>query len=68
KEYPPFAHAKSIEHRRRLMEKPLPKEAEAAFERAARESMEEQKAIEKADNISFEEYRKRYMEHEKLRA
>jgi len=68
KEYPPFGHAKSIEHRRQLMEKPLPKEAEAAFERAARESMEEQKAIEKADNISFEEYRKRYMEHEKLRA
>jgi glutamate--cysteine ligase len=68
KEYPPFAHAKSVEHRQRLMEKPLPKEIEAEYERTARESMEEQKAIEKADKVTFEEYRRRYLEHEKLRA
>src|SRR5689334_16371714 len=68
KEYPPFAHAKSIEHRRQLMEKPLPKSVETEFERMAKESMEEQKAIEKADKVSFEEYRGRYMGHEKLRA
>jgi glutamate--cysteine ligase len=68
REYPPFAHAKSIEHRRRLMEKPLPKEIEAAYEQLAKESLEEQKAIEKGDKVSFEEYRRRYLEHEKLRA
>jgi glutamate--cysteine ligase len=68
KEYPPFAHARSIEHRRRLMEKPLPKAIEAGYEQMAKESVEEQKAIEKADKVTFEEYRKRYMEHEKLRA
>jgi glutamate--cysteine ligase len=68
KEYPPFAHTRSIEHRRRLMEKPLPKEIEAGYEQMAKESMEEQKAIEKADKVSFEEYRRRYLEHEKLRA
>jgi glutamate--cysteine ligase len=68
REYPPFALARSVEHRRRLMEKPLPREVEAEYDRAAKESIEEQARIEKGDKVTFEEYRRRYLEHEKLKA
>ncbi len=39
---------------------PLPDERQQAFERAARESIERQRAIEAADEISFDDYLKRY--------
>jgi glutamate--cysteine ligase len=67
KEYPPFALARSVEHRQRLLAKPLPGEIEADYERMAKESIEKQRRIEASDKVPFEEYRRKYLEHDSLR-
>jgi len=55
-----FAMRVSREHESRFKRAPLPPELKARFEQAARESIEEQRRIEAADDLSFETYLERY--------
>lgn len=64
--YRDFVLARSRQHREALMAIPLPEADEARFERLAAESIAEQKAIEAADTLPFEEFRKQYLAVERL--
>ncbi len=61
-----FGLACSREHRDLLTNVPLPTAIEARFARLALESIEVQRGIEAADNLPFEEYRRRYLSRERL--
>jgi glutamate--cysteine ligase len=61
-----FALAWSLCHRSALLAEPLADDAAAAFARMAEASREEQREIEAADTLPFEEYRRRYLAHEML--
>jgi glutamate--cysteine ligase len=56
-----FALAWSRQHRSALLAEPLAGDAAAALARIAEESLAEQRAIEAADTLPFEEYRRRYL-------
>jgi glutamate--cysteine ligase len=64
--YVAFAVAQSARHRDALGRLPFPPEIEAAFARAAEESIAEQKAIEAADRVPFETYRQQYLSQDLL--
>jgi glutamate--cysteine ligase len=66
--YVRFGVAYSAKHRASLLSEPLPAEIDARFARVAEESIAEQRAIEARDKIPFEEYRRRYLAHELLKA
>ena len=51
----------SREHRAAFLARPLNRDTLAGFERLAQTSLEEQRAIEAADTLSFEEYRRQYL-------
>jgi glutamate--cysteine ligase len=56
-----FGLACSLRHRERLLAMPFPAEAAARHARMAQASLEEQRRIEAADTLPFEEYRRRYI-------
>ena len=56
-----FGLARSLRHREELLAMPFPEEAALRHARMARESIEEQRRIEAADTLPFEEYRRRYI-------
>jgi len=64
--YVAFAAAQSARHRDTLEHLPFAPEVEAAFARAAAESIAEQKAIEAADRVPFETYRQQYLSQDLL--
>ena len=64
--YRDFARAWSTRHRESLRAMPLPAQAASRFEQLAAESIEEQRAIEAADTLPFEQYRQRYLAPERL--
>jgi glutamate--cysteine ligase len=64
--YTRFAVAQSIKHEKALRALPFPADLAAEFEKTARESHEEQKAVEAADTQPFEEWRKWYLARERL--
>jgi len=64
--YTRFAVAQSVKHDKALRGLPFPADLAAGFEKTARESHEEQKAVEAADNQPFEEWRKWYLARERL--
>jgi hypothetical protein len=64
--YVEFVMTRSLEHKRTLQSDPLPAEAEARFEKLARESIAKQREIEAADSVPFETYRQRYLSPESL--
>jgi len=55
-----FAMRKSEEHRAAYLAMPLSAEREAFFRDAAERSLQEQRAIEASDTLSFEQYLERY--------
>jgi glutamate--cysteine ligase len=59
--FPRFALARSLRHRSELLEMPLSAEAAARQARMAEASLAEQRRIEAADTLPFEEYRRRYI-------
>ena len=61
-----FALARSIEHRNSLQCEPLNAEAEARFTLMAAQSHDKQRAIEAADTVPFEDYRKHYLSSKRL--
>ncbi|MGE5524531.1 MAG: glutamate--cysteine ligase [Rhodospirillaceae bacterium] len=56
-----FVASQSQRHREALRHAPLPAEVEAEYRAHAKASLAEQRAVEEADNLSFEEYRKQYL-------
>jgi glutamate--cysteine ligase len=64
--YTRFAVAQSLKHDKALRALPFPADLAAEFEKTARESHEEQKAVEAADTQPFEEWRKWYLARERL--
>jgi hypothetical protein len=64
--YTSFALARSLEHRRALMSRPLPADVEARFARAAKESLARQRETEAADKLPFERWREEYLRTEAL--
>jgi len=64
--FPAFALAKSRQHREDLLARPLAPEAAARQARLAERSLAQQREIEAADDIPFEEYRRRYLGQELL--
>jgi glutamate--cysteine ligase len=56
-----FVAAQSQLHRTALRDKVLPAEVEAEYRAMADASLAEQRSMEEADNLSFEEYRKQYL-------
>jgi glutamate--cysteine ligase len=63
-----FALDQSLQHRRTLQAAPYPAGVAERFATLAAESIDEQRAIEAADRIPFEEYRQRYLAPEQLTA
>ncbi|HJS39117.1 MAG TPA: glutamate--cysteine ligase [Burkholderiales bacterium] len=59
--YTDFVREISGKHRAALMAKDFPASEQERFQRMATESVEEQKRIEAADTLPFEEYRKKYL-------
>jgi glutamate--cysteine ligase len=66
--YTRFALECSEAHRAALAARPLSRAFEARMQRAADASLEEQRRIEAADDVPFEEYRQRYLAQELLLA
>jgi glutamate--cysteine ligase len=64
--YVKFALARSLEHRDALRRLPLAAESEARFAKMAKDSLAKQKAIEAADDVDFETFRRRYISAEQL--
>ena len=64
--YTDFALAKSRQHRAALLKLPFPPELEQRYAEWARSSLEEQRAIEAADTLPFEEFRRAYLAPETL--
>jgi glutamate--cysteine ligase len=65
--YAAFALAQSLRHEATIKGLPLSPDAERLFARMAEESLAEQRAIEAADRVPFEEYRIQYLAPERLR-
>ncbi len=63
-----FIQAQSEQTRNHLLALPWPAEQQAAFETMARDSVARQKAIEAADVVDFETFRKAYLAPERLLA
>ncbi|MDA8108997.1 MAG: glutamate--cysteine ligase [Betaproteobacteria bacterium] len=61
-----FALARSLEHRAALRSLPLAAETERRFARMAEDSLAKQRAIETADDVDFETFRRRYVSAEQL--
>jgi glutamate--cysteine ligase len=59
--YTQFALARSREHREAMLALPVESDAVARFARLAEESLAEQRAMEQADDVPFDEYRRRYL-------
>jgi glutamate--cysteine ligase len=59
--FPAFVLARSAEHRRTLLERPLPPQAAARYERQAAESLREQRSREASDDMPFEQFRRQYL-------
>jgi glutamate--cysteine ligase len=59
--YTDFVREISGKHRATLVAKDFPASDEERFARLAADSVEEQKQIEAADTLPFEEYRKKYL-------
>jgi len=59
--FPAFVLARSAQHRHTLLERPLPPQAAARYEAQAAESLREQRAIEAADDVPFEQFRRQYL-------
>ena len=64
--YTDFVLAQSHAHRAALLALPYPAEVEARFAAFARRSVEEQRKIEAADTLPFEEFRRAYLAAETL--
>ena len=64
--YVRFTRAHSQRTKDALLRLPFSREAEARFRGLAQHSIEEQKRIEAADNVAFEDYRQRYLSAERL--
>ncbi len=64
--YVRFVRELSERTRATLLELPLAADVQARLARLARQSIEEQKAIEAADTVPFEVYRKHYLSTERL--
>jgi glutamate--cysteine ligase len=56
-----FAAAQSQRHRTALRDMPLQADVDAEYQALAAASLAEQRSMEIADNLSFEEYRKAYL-------
>ena len=59
--FPAFVLARSEQHRRALLERPLPPQAASRYERLAAETLREQAEIEAADALPFEQFRRQYL-------
>ncbi len=59
--FPRFGLARSLAHRRELLAMPASAQLLERYARIAKESLEEQRRIEAADTLPFEEYRRRYI-------
>jgi glutamate--cysteine ligase len=59
--FPAFVLARSAEHRCTLLERALPPQAAARYERQAAESLREQRSREAADDMPFEQFRRQYL-------
>lgn len=59
--YEAFALAKSREHREAISQLPISAEQQAYLEKLSSESLQEQKEIELADNVDFDQYLADYM-------
>ena len=59
--YTSFVLDHSIRHRKTLLGLPLSTEVEQRFEQLARQSLEEQRRMEAADDVPFETYRQHYL-------
>ncbi|MGE5168874.1 MAG: glutamate--cysteine ligase [Rudaea sp.] len=59
--YTEFALAQSIAHREAMLALPVESDAVVRFARLAEESLAEQRAVEQADDVPFDEYRRRYL-------
>jgi glutamate--cysteine ligase len=64
--YVRFALVQSLLHAGSLRGLPLPDDVARYFEELSRKSLEEQHRIEAADNLDFETYRRKYLEHDTL--
>jgi glutamate--cysteine ligase len=64
--YVRFALVQSLLHAGSLRGLPLPDDVARYFEELSRKSLEEQRRIEAADNLDFETYRRKYLEHDTL--
>ena len=62
-----FVRAQSDQTRNHLLALPWSAEQQAAFERAAADSMAKRRAIEDADTMDFETWRVDYLAPERLR-
>lgn len=67
KSFPSFALAQSMRHRDDVARLPLSQEAESRYANLAVQSLAEQRAIEEADDMPFETFRRNYLEQELLR-
>jgi glutamate--cysteine ligase len=56
-----FVAAQSQRHRTALRDMPLQADVDAEYQALAAASLAEQRSMEEADNLSFEEYRKAYL-------
>jgi len=61
KSFPAFVLAQSAQHRRTLLAQPLAPQAAARYEQQAAGSVREQREVEAADDVAFEEFRRRYL-------
>jgi len=64
--YTQFVREQSLAHRATLRRLPYPAQVEARFAQLAGESIEEQRRIEAADTLPFEEFRRAYLAPETL--
>ncbi|HEX6019346.1 MAG TPA: glutamate--cysteine ligase [Burkholderiaceae bacterium] len=64
--YTAFVRERSLQARAALLELPWSAEQQAAFEREARASLDKQRAIEAADTVPFEAFRRDYVSAERL--
>jgi glutamate--cysteine ligase len=61
-----FVDACSQRAREALLRDPLPADAQARYERMARESLDEQRSIEAAESLSFDDFRRDYLSPHRL--
>jgi glutamate--cysteine ligase len=61
-----FVRAQSVQTQKTMLELPFSADLQSQFEAMTRQSIAEQKAIEAADTLPFEIYRKEYVSAERL--